>query len=323
MILARIALPAVLMLAFASTSGLAQQKFPAGPVRIIAPYVPGGAVDIVARPLADLLSQRWGSPVVVENRAGGATVVGTSVVAAAPADGHTLLLTATPFVVNPTLLPSLPYDSLRDFAGVSMVVEQPLALVANPSVPANTLKELVAHAKKSDPPLAFGSSGIGGISHLFGELFARTAGIKLLHVPYRGSGGAVIDLLAGNIPLLFDSGYSAKSNVDGGKLKVIAVSSRQRLPELPNVPTFAEDYPGFEASSIQMLLAPAATPREVIERISADVRSVVASSEYAARVKQAALNPHGSTPQELDAFIRSEIKKWEKVIHEANIRTGR
>jgi len=212
MILARIALPTVLILAFASTSGLAQQKFPAGPVRIIAPYVPGGAVDIVARPLADLLSQRWGSPVVVENRAGGATVVGTSVVAAAPADGHTLLLTATPFVVNPTLLPSLPYDSLRDFAGVSMVVEQPLALVANPLVPANTLKELVAYAKKSEHPLAYGSSGIGGISHLFGELFARTAGIKLLHVPYRGSGAAVVDLLAGNIPLLFDSGYSAKSN---------------------------------------------------------------------------------------------------------------
>src|SRR5437868_8475393 len=134
---ARIAMLAVLTLGFASTDSLAQ-KFPAGPVRIVAPYVPGGAVDIVARPLADLLSQRWGSPVVVENRAGGATVVGTSIVATSPADGHTLLLTATPFLVNPTLLPSLPYDTLRDFAGVSMVVEQPLALVAHPSVPANT-----------------------------------------------------------------------------------------------------------------------------------------------------------------------------------------
>ena len=242
---ARVTVLGVLTLVFAGTNALAQ-KFPAGPVRIVAPYVPGGAVDIVARPLADLLSQRWGSPVVVENRAGGATVVGTSVVASAPADGHTLLLTATPFLVNPTLLPSLPYDSLRDFAGVSMVVEQPLALVAHPSVPAKTLKELVAYASKSEQPLAYGSSGIGGISHLFGELFARTAGIKLLHVPYRGSGGAVVDVLAGNIPLLFDSGFSAKSSVDGGGLKVIAVSSRQRLPELPNVPTFAEDYPGFE-----------------------------------------------------------------------------
>jgi tripartite-type tricarboxylate transporter receptor subunit TctC len=319
---ARMAVLGVLALAFAGTSALAQ-KFPAGPVRIVAPYVPGGAVDIVARPLADLLSQRWGSPVVVENRAGGATVVGTSVVASAPADGHTLLLTATPFLVNPTLLPSLPYDSLRDFAGVSMVVEQPLALVAHPSVPAKTLKELVAYAGKSEQPLAYGSSGIGGISHLFGELFARTAGIKLLHVPYRGSGGAVVDVLAGNIPLLFDSGFSAKSSVDGGGLKVIAVSSRQRLPELPDVPTFAEDFPGFESSSIQMLLAPAATPRPVIDKISADVQSVIASPAYAARVKQAALYPKGSTPQELDAFIRSEIAKWEKVIRDANIRTGR
>lgn len=321
--LARIALLTVLTLGFANTNGLAQQKFPSGPVRIVAPYVPGGAVDIVARPLADLLSQRWGSPVVVENRAGGATVVGTSFVASAPADGHTLLLTATPFLVNPTLLPSLPYDTLRDFAGVSMVVEQPLALVAHPSVPAKTLKELVAYASKSEQPLAYGSSGIGGISHLFGELFARTAGIKLLHVPYRGSGGAVVDVLAGNIPLLFDSGFSAKSSVDGGNLKVIAVSSRQRLPELPDVPTFAEEYPGFEVSSIQMLLAPAATPRPVIDKISADVQSVIASPAYAARVKQAALYPQGSTPQELDAFIRSEIAKWEKVIREANIRTGR
>jgi tripartite-type tricarboxylate transporter receptor subunit TctC len=319
---ARMAVLGVLALAFAGTCALAQ-KFPAGPVRIVAPYVPGGAVDIVARPLADLLSQRWGSPVVVENRAGGATVVGTSVVASAPADGHTLLLTATPFLVNPTLLPSLPYDSLRDFAGVSMVVEQPLALVAHPSVPAKTLKELVAYAGKSEQPLAYGSSGIGGISHLFGELFARTAGIKLLHVPYRGSGGAVVDVLAGNIPLLFDSGFSAKSSVDGGGLKVIAVSSRQRLPELPDVPTFAEDYPGFESSSIQMLLAPAATPRPVIDKISVDVQSVIASPAYAARVKQAALYPKGSTPQELDAFIRSEIAKWEKVIRDANIRTGR
>lgn len=315
---------AALLAVFALTgTAVAQPKFPAGPVRIIAPYVPGGAVDIVARPLAEMLAQRWGSPVVVENRAGGATVVGTSVVATAPADGHTLLLTATPFLVNPALLPSLPYDSIRDFAGVSMVVEQPVALVANPSVPANTLKELVAHAKKSEQPLAYGSSGIGGISHLLGEMFARTAGIKLLHVPYRGSGNAMIDLMAGTIPLLFDSGFSSKTHVDSGKLKAIAVSSRQRLPELPNLPTFAEDYPGFESSSVQMLLAPGATPRPVIDRISTDVQAIVASPEYAKRVKQAALNPRGSSPQELDAFIRSEIEKWGKVIREANIKAER
>jgi tripartite-type tricarboxylate transporter receptor subunit TctC len=323
MVMARSAVLAALALTFAGNPAIAQPKFPNGTVRIVTPYVPGGAVDIVARPLADLLSQRWGSPVVVENRTGGATVVGTNVVATSTPDGHTLLLTATPFLVNPTLLPSLPYDSLRDFAGVSMVVEQPVALVAHPSVPANTLKELVAHAKASQQPLAYGSSGIGGISHLLGEMFARKAGIKLLHVPYRGSGGAIVDLLAGNIPLIFDSGFSAKANVDGGTLKVLAVSSRQRLPDLPNLPTFAEDYPGFESSSIQMLLAPAATPRPVIERISADVQSVVTSPAFAARVKQAALNPFASNPQDLDAFIRSEIAKWGTVIREADIKTGR
>ena len=204
-----------------------------------------------------------------------------------------------------------------------MVVEQPVALVAHPSVPADTLRGLVGYAKKNDQTLAYGSSGIGGISHLLGEMFARTAGIKLLHVPYRGSAGATVDLLAGNIPLLFDSGFSAKSQVDAGKLKVLAVSSRQRQAEMPDIPTFAEDYPGFESSSVQMLLAPSATPKVVVERLSADVQSVVNSPAYAARVKKAALHPLASTAPELDAFIRSEIVKWGTIIREANIQSGR
>jgi len=320
---ARTALLAIVALAFAGTSAVAQQKFPNGTVRIVAPYVAGGAVDIAARALADLLAERWGSAVIVENRTGAATAIGTGAVATAVADGHTLLLTATPFLVNPTLQPNLPYDTLRDFAGISMVVEQPVALVAHPSVRANTLPELVAEAKKNDQTLAYGSSGIGGISHLLGEMFARTAGIKLLHVPYRGSAGATVDLLAGNIPLLFDSGFSAKSQVDAGKLKVLAVSSRQRQAEMPDIPTFAEDYPGFESSSVQMLLAPSATPQPIIDRLSADVQSVVNSPAYAARVKKAALHPLASTAPELDAFIRSEIVKWGTIIREANIQSGR
>jgi len=204
-----------------------------------------------------------------------------------------------------------------------MVVEQPVALVVHPSVAANTLKQFVADAKKNDQALAFGSSGIGGISHLLGEMFARTAGIKLLHVPYRGSGAAMVDVLAGNIPLLFDSGFSAKSQVDAGKLKVIAVSSKQRQPDMPNVPTFAEDYPGFESSSVQMLMAPAATPKAIVERLSTDVQAVVNSPAYGLRVKTAALHPLASTGPELDAFIRSEIVKWGTIIREANIQTGR
>jgi tripartite-type tricarboxylate transporter receptor subunit TctC len=321
--LVRSTLLAALAFAFANTPALAQQKFPTGTVRIVAPYVPGGAVDIAARALADLLAERWGSAVIVENRTGAATSIGTNAVATALPDGHTLLLTATPFLVNPTLQPNLPYDTLRDFVGVSMVVEQPVALVVNPSIQANTLKQFVADAKKSDKPLAFGSSGIGGISHLLGEMFARTAGIKLLHVPYRGSGAAMVDVVAGNIPLLFDSGFSAKSQVDAGKLKVIAISSKQRQPDMPNIPTFAEDYPGFESSSVQMLMAPAATPKAIVERLSTDVQAVVNSPAYATRVKAAALHPIASTGPELDAFIRSEIVKWGTIIREANIQTGR
>ena len=299
------------------------QKFPTSTVRIVAPYVAGGAVDIAARALADLLADRWRSAVVVENRTGAATVIGTNSVATATADGHTLLLTATPFLVNPTFQPNLPYDSIRDFAGISMVVEQPVALVAHPSVVGNTLPEVVAHAKKNDLTLAYGSSGIGGISHLLGEMFARTAGIKLQHIPYRGSAGATVDVLSGNIPLVFDSGFSAKSQVDAGKLKVLAISSRVRSADLPNVPTFAESYPGFESSSVQMLLAPGRTPKPIVSQLSADVQSAVKSAASAARVRQAALNPQASTSDELDAFIRSEIEKWGKIIREANIQPQR
>jgi tripartite-type tricarboxylate transporter receptor subunit TctC len=313
----------ILSLAAALTSANAQQKFPTGIVRIVVPYVPGGVVDIAARALGEFLSERWSTPVVIENRTGAATMIGTNAVATAAADGHTLLLTATPFLVNPTLQPNLPYDTLRDLAGVGMVVEQPVALVAHPSVRPNTLREFVADSKSNDRTLNYGSSGIGGISHLLGEMFARTAGIKLAHIPYRGSAGATVDLLAGNIPLVFDSGFSAKSHVDAGKLKVLAISSRRRLAELPNVATFAEDYPGFEASSVQMLLAPARTPKPVIDQIAADVQAVVKSQAFAARIKQVALEPVSSTPEELDAFIRSEIVKWAKVIREADIQTGR
>jgi tripartite-type tricarboxylate transporter receptor subunit TctC len=314
---------AVLALAFAHSIAGAQQKFPSGVVRIVAPYVPGGAVDIAARALADLLAERWGSAVVVENRTGAATTIGTAAVATAVPDGHTLLLTATPFLVNPTLQPKLPYDTLRDFTGIGAVVEQPVALVAHPSVQPNTLRDLVADMKKNDRTLAYGSSGIGGISHLLGEMFARTAGVKLLHVPYRGSAAATVDLLAGTIPLLFDSGFSAKSQVDAGKLKVLAISSHERSAELPSVPTFSEDYPGFESSSVQMLMAPAKTPKPVIEQLSADVQAVVKSPAFAARVKKAALNPHVMPAAELDTFIRAEIVKWGNVIREANIKTGR
>jgi tripartite-type tricarboxylate transporter receptor subunit TctC len=187
----------------------------------------------------------------------------------------------------------------------------------------NTLRDLVADMKKNDRTLAYGSSGIGGISHLLGEMFARTAGVKLLHVPYRGSAAATVDLLAGTIPLLFDSGFSAKSQVDAGKLKVLAISSHERSAELPNIPTFSEDYPGFESSSVQMLMAPAKTPKPVIEQLSADVQAVVKSPAFVARVKKAALNPHVMPAAELDTFIRAEIVKWGNVIREANIKTGR
>jgi tripartite-type tricarboxylate transporter receptor subunit TctC len=298
----------------------AQVTYPTGVVKIIVPYVPGGAADVSARILREFLAERWGQSIVVENRPGGATVTATTMVASAPPDGLTMLLTTTPFLVNPTLQGKLPYDTLRDFAGVSMVVAQSVALVVHPSVKANTVAEFVAEAKRRTEPFNFGSSGVGGISHLTGELFAQTAGIKLSHIPYRGSGAALVDLLSGQIPVLFDAGYSAKSHVDAGKLKVLAFSSKERPASLPNIPTFAETYPGFDARSISALVVPSATPKNIIAKMSADIQAIVRSPAYAAKVTVLGFDAVASTPEELDDFNRREMEKWAEVIKAAHIK---
>jgi tripartite-type tricarboxylate transporter receptor subunit TctC len=309
-----------LVYALAASTASAQSDFPNRPVRIVVPYAPGGVVDIAARSLRDLLAERWNQSIVVENRPGAATVSGTNMVATSPPDGHTMLLVATPFLVNPSLQPNLPYDTLRDLTGVSMVVAQSVALLAHPSVAANNLRELVDEAKRRPEPFAYGSSGTGGISHLIGEMLARTAGIKLAHIPYNGASRATIDVLAGHIPLIFDPGLSAKQFVLDRQLKIIAVSSKERLPILPDVPTFNETYPGFEGTSVQALIAPSATPKPLLAKISADVQAIVRSPEFAARVKHLDLDPVASTPDEFNDFARREIEKWAVVVRDANIK---
>jgi len=241
-------------------------------------------------------------------------------VATSEPDGHTMGIVATPFLVNPSLQPNLPYNSLVDLTGVSMVVAQSVALVANPSVTANTLAELVSEAKSRPEPFTYGSSGTGGIAHLVGELFARTAGIKLSHIPYGGSAKATIDVLAGHIQLMCDPGFSSRQFVEEGKLKILAISSKQRLPILPNVPPFNETYRGFDATSVQALIAPAAVPKAVLEKISGDVQAVVRSPEFAAKVGHLDLEPIASTPDEFNTFARREMLKWAEVIKAANIK---
>jgi tripartite-type tricarboxylate transporter receptor subunit TctC len=298
----------------------AQTDFPTRAVRIIVPYAPGGVVDITLRVLGDALARQWGRPVVIENRPGGGTITGTAMVAKSDPDGYTLGVATSPFLVNPSLRPNLPYDSLRDFTGVSMLVSQSVTILAHPSFAANNVPELVAEAKKRAEPFAYGSAGTAGISHLTGELLQRAAGVKLIHVPYNGAGKALPDLLSGQIPLMFDPGFSARPFVESGQIKVLGISSKERLPILPQVATIGETYPGFEATSVQALIAPAGVPPDVLAKLSAAVQAIVRSPEFATKVTQSDLEPIASTPAEFNAFARRETAKWKQVISEANIK---
>jgi len=302
-----------------ATAQAADVKYPTQTVRIVVPYVAGGIADTTARILREFLVKKWGDSVIVDNRPGGATVTATAYVANSEPNGHTMLLTATPFLVNPSLQAKLPFDTERDFRGVSMVVGQSVAMVAHPSVKADNLGEFIAEAKKRETPFGFGSSGIGGISHLVGEMFAEQAGIQMTHIPYRGGAAGIVDVVGGHIPVHFDAGFASKPHVDAGRLKVLGITAPKRAPNMPNVPTFNETLPGFEAQSISSLVVPANTPSDVIEKISADIQSVVRSPEFAEQVGKVGLEAIASMPGELDMYNRAEIAKWAKVIKAANI----
>jgi tripartite-type tricarboxylate transporter receptor subunit TctC len=294
--------------------------FPTGPVKIIVPFPPGGPADVIMRILADQLSPRWGKPVIVENRPGAGTIIATSTLARAQPDGLTLLDATYFHIMNAALNRNLPFDPIKDFAGVSMVVAQPIALFAHPSFEPNTVAELIVLAKRSPEPLNYGSSGPRGVAHLAGELFQSMAGIKMQHISYTGSGPAMTDLLAGRVPIMFDIWHAAKQHVEEGKLKVLGVGSRDRLKDSPQYPAIAETLPGFDASSFQSLIAPAGVPGPILAKIAADVRIVVGSPEFAARTKAFGVDPQASTPQELDTFLRAEIAKWSEIAAKANLK---
>ena len=297
------------------------QGYPQKPVRIIVPFPPGGSTDIVARTIAQKLSEVWGQPVVVENRAGGGTVIGTDAVAKAAPDGYTLLMTPAPFTINASLLSKLPYDTLADFAPVTLVNTTPLVLVVNPGVPAKSVSELIALAKARPRQLNFGSSGSGGSNHLAGELFNAMVGVKMVHVPYKGNAPALADLVGGHVDAVFNGITSAVALVRSGKLRALAVTSRLRSQALPEVPTMDESgLKDFEAVAWNGLGAPAKTPREVIGRINAEVIKIVHLPELKERFKSEGSDPVGSSPEEYAAFLRAEVAKWAKVIKFADVK---
>lgn len=295
--------------------------FPTGTFRIMVPFAAGGPTDVVARILGDLLSVRWGGkPVVIENRPGAGTIVATAAVAKAAPDGHTVLMGTNSLLINPALDMKLPYDTAKELTGVTMIATQPVALVANKLFPANTVAEVIAEAKKRSGKLDYTSPGPRGVGHLAGEMLKQKAGVQMTHINYNGSTPALTDVIAGRVPLMFDIWHSAKRYVDSGDLKLIAGAGVERLADAPQVPTIAETYPGFDVIAFNAVVVPSATPRPVIERLSADIRAVVESREFAERTKNLGIFPKGNTPAELDAWMKEQTDRWKEIANTAGIK---
>jgi tripartite-type tricarboxylate transporter receptor subunit TctC len=308
----------VAILALAAAGSAAGQGYPAKPVRVIVPFSPGGVADSSARVLSDRLGARLGQPVVVENRPGASGNLGTAAVAAAAPDGHTLLLGFDgTMVINPHVYASLPWDTLRDFAPVTKLGDATLILVAHPSVPAQNLKELVSLKK----PFSYGTAGTGSTPHLAGELLAQRTGIELTHVPYKGGGQAMGDVVGGQIPLVFTAIATAQQFVKSGKLKGLGVSAAKRSGSLPEVPTFIESgLEGFVVDSWTGILAPAKTPREVVQRLQKEIAAVLGEPEIRSRYATLGIEPVGNTPEAFTEQIRADLARWEKVVRQAKIR---
>jgi tripartite-type tricarboxylate transporter receptor subunit TctC len=288
------------------------QVYPAKAVKIVVPFPPGGGADTLARIMGPHLTKIWGQPVIVENKPGASGHIGADMVAQSPADGYTLLMASTA---------ALSEKNVKQFAAVTLVSASAYVIVANPKVKANSVKDLIAEAKAAPGKFSFGSSGTGAASHLAGELFAAMAGIQLLHVPYKGTGQAVTDLLAGQIDLMFAPAQTAMPYVQAGKLKALAVTSGKRAATLPNLPTAAESgLPGYEALGWFGLLAPLATPRAIVDKVSADANAVLALPEIRERLLALGSEPSGNKPDEFAAFIRDDQAKWTKLMNALGIK---
>lgn len=311
---------AALMLQFLAQVALAQvpspEAWPVKPVRLVLSF-PGGAPDILARLIAPKLTDMWGQQVIVDPRSGAGGIVGTDAVAKAPGDGYTFLIASPSHAINPSLYPKLPYDSINDFVGVSKLAEVPNIVIVHPAVPARTLKELIAYLKANPGKVNYGTSCCGSSQHLAGELFSKMAGVKILHVPYKSGPQVVIDLVAGQVQLTFGSS-SAMPNVRSGKLVALAVTTAQRVSSIPDLPTVAEAaLPGYEAAAWYAMFAPARTARSIVNRVQADVAKALVMPDVREKLTAVAIEPVGSTPAEMDAFLKREIAKWSVVVKES------
>lgn len=294
--------------------------YPTRPVKIVVPYAAGGGGDVLARLFADKLKTRLGQPVIVDNKAGAGTLIGSEFVAKAAPDGYTLLLTTNSLVIAPTMNAAAKFDPVKDFVPLAPIGAMAMVLAANPALPANNAAELIAYMKKNPGKVSFGSSGAGGITHLSGELFKARAGVSMTHVPYKGAGPALTDLMGGQIDLLFDAMITAYPYIKSGKLKAIGISNPKRWEGAPDIPTIGESgLAGFEVSGWYGIFAPAGTPASITQRLNAEASEIIKDPEFAAKLQTLGLTPMNGDFEGFRKVVSTDFLTWQKVIKSGNI----
>jgi tripartite-type tricarboxylate transporter receptor subunit TctC len=310
---------AVLIALAAATASA--QTYPNKGIRIIVPYPPGGGADATARPIAQKLNEHWAQPVVIDNRGGASGMIGADILAKAPPDGYTIMVASSAeSALNVALYPKMSYDPVRDFAPITLATVTPMALVVHPSVPIKSVKEYIALARAKPGSMTFGSVGAGSPHHFAGEWLKMLAKIDIVHVPYKGSGPLIIDLLGGHVPSGFATLLPAMQHVKAGKLRALAMTTQKRVPLLPDVPALAETLPGFDVTQWNAVWAPAGTPKDVLDKLSTEITRIVQSPDYKARMTEQASEAIGNSRSELAAFQKAEIDKYRKIAQQANIK---
>ena len=317
MVTARAAVGALLIPLCASAYAA---DYPQRPIRLIVPFAAGGGLEITARSIGQKLTEKRGQSIVIDNRPGAATIVGSEIAAKSSPDGYTLLMITTTFAINPSLYGKLPYDPVREFAPVTQINSVPNILVVNPSIPAHTVRELIALAKAKPGQLNYASAGSGTSPHLAAELFKTMAGIEMTHIPYKGIPPAVTDVIAGRVTMLMTTTISAAPHVKSGRLRALAITSPKRLAAMPDVPAIAETVPGYEADAFQGMVAPAGVPKEIVRQLADDIAAIVRLPEIRERIVADGAEPIGSTPEAFGAFLKKEMLKWGKVVKESGAR---
>lgn len=316
-----IALTALAMLGFNASVTHASDAYPSQPIKLVVPYPPGGPTDIVARVVAQKMQEQMGQTWIIENKAGAGGNLGAEGVARSPADGYTLVVATTAHAINPSLFSNLNYSLTKDLMPVSQLTSGPLVIVANPSLPVQDVQSLIALAKSKQGGLNFATSGNGQSTHLSAEMFSSMAGVKMNHIPYKGSAPALTDVMSGQADLMFDTMLSAMPFVKGGKLKAIAVTSAQRSPSAPEIPTVAEaGLSGYEAIAWNGILAPAGTPPEAINKLSAALEKVLSNPEVKARFEAQGFAASWNSPTDYGKFLNAEVSKWAKVVKDSGAR---